>query len=179
MSHSNLSNNMSSTFYPVILNAQYDLRNLRLALSHLSSSYYESQRDIYMQNVTNIRKILNLDNLNEFVDKRKKTEVKVHKYSAIYTSQQEKDIRFSSPMVENFRKEEVLQFDYAEEKTYKVVKALNLCIKETVEVMSFFIFYDNKKEKIDSFFKTKLCSAIQDYLQKIFFQTIHPVRYIL
>lgn len=37
------------------------------------SSYYESfiiQRNIHVQNVNNIGKILNLDNSNEFIDKR-------------------------------------------------------------------------------------------------------------
>lgn len=33
----------------------------------------------------------------------RKTEVKVHKRSATYTPQQEKGIRFSSSMAENFR----------------------------------------------------------------------------
>lgn len=90
--------------------------------------------------------------------------------------------RWSKPSFLPFTsEEEVLQFDNAEETTYDEVvcylqyiggfslkEALNLCFKEIVkdEVMSSFTFYGNKEEGINSFFKTKLCSAIQEAISE-------------
>ncbi|XP_039302869.1 uncharacterized protein LOC105207097 isoform X2 [Solenopsis invicta] len=160
----------------------------------------------------------NLD-AKKLVDKRTKTEVKVH--SPVYTPAEKKDIEFTSSIAEDFRRlykwidtrfanieeiiqnslkskkkkkcwskpsflpftseEEVLQFDNVKESIYNEVicylqyiggfslkEALNLCLKETVEdeVMSSFTFYGNKEEGIYSFFKTKLCSAIQEALSE-------------